>query len=112
MKQVDLYIDDFPEEVQVRLRQVRDTILEAAPGAEETFAYMMPAYRLNGPLVFFGGFVKHIGFYPTPSGIETFKEEISGYKYAKGSVQFPHNKPLPLDLIRRITEFRVKENLK
>ncbi|NLX29635.1 MAG: hypothetical protein GXY59_11760 [Bacteroidales bacterium] len=111
MNPVEQYIHGFPEEVRIRLWQVRDTILKAAPGAEETFAYMMPAYRLKGPLVYFAGFGKHIGFYPTPSGIEAFKEEISGYKYAKGSVQFPHHKPLPLDLIRRITEFRVRENL-
>ena len=71
----------------------------------------MPAYRLNGPLVYFAGYNGHIGFYPTPSGIGAFKEEIAIYKFAKGSVQFPHNRALPLDLIRQITEFRVSENL-
>ena len=110
MNPVEQYINGFPEKVQIRLWQIRETILKTAPGAEETFAYGMPAYRLNGPLVYFAGYSKHIGFYPTPSGIEAFNEEVSRYKTAKGSVQFPHSKPLPLDLIMRITKFRVREN--
>ncbi len=110
MNPVEQYINGFPEKVQIRLWQMRETILKTAPGAEETLAYGMPAYRLNGPLVYFAGYSKHIGFYPTPSGIEAFNEEVSRYKTAKGSVQFPHSKPLPLDLIMRITKFRVREN--
>lgn len=111
MNPVDRYINDFPEEMRILLQQMRETILKAAPGAIETFAYGMPAYRLNGPLVYFAGYPKHIGFYPTPSGIEAFKTEIAVYKFSKGSVQFPPDKPLPLGLVRRIVEFRVRENL-
>lgn len=108
---VDEYIAGFPEEVQLLLDQVRETIKKAAPIAEELISYQMPAYKMNGMLVYFAAFSKHIGFYPTASGIEAFKKELSIYKGAKGSVQFPHNKPLPLDLIARIVEYRVKENL-
>jgi uncharacterized protein YdhG (YjbR/CyaY superfamily) len=108
---VDAYIAGFPAEVQAVLQKVRETIRAAAPGAEETMAYQMPAFRLNGPLVYFGGFKEHIGFYPTPSGIEAFKEELARYKGAKGSVQFPLDRPIPYELIGRITAFRVQENL-
>ena len=109
--EVDTYIAAFPPEVQAILQQIRTLIQETAPEAEETFQYQMPAYRLRGPLVYFGGFPNHIGFYPTPSGITAFKDELSPYKSAKGSVQFPLDKPMPYDLIRRIVEFRVQENL-
>jgi uncharacterized protein YdhG (YjbR/CyaY superfamily) len=110
MNPIDQYINGFPEEMRILLQQMRETIRESAPGAEETFAYRMPAYNLNGPLVYFAGYPKHIGFYPTPSGIEAFKTEIAVFKFSKGAVQFPPDKPLPLDLVRRIVEFRVKEN--
>lgn len=106
----DRYIAGFPLPVQRLLQQMRDTILKTAPGAEEIIAYQMPAYRLNGPLVYFAGYKAHIGFYPTGSGIAAFQEELSAYKSAKGSVQFPVDQPLPLALIARIVRFRVKEN--
>lgn len=108
---VDEYIAGFPEDVQLLLDQVREAIKKAAPMAEEVISYQMPAYKLNGMLVYFAAFSKHIGFYPAASGIAAFKKELSIYKGAKGSVQFPHNKPLPLDLIVRVVEYRVQENL-
>lgn len=109
---VDSYIAVFPPDVREILQQVRMTIREAAPEAEEGIAYKMPAYSLNGPLVYFAGYKKHIGFYPTPSGIEAFPEELAGYKQAKGSVQFPLNQPIPYELIRRIAGYRRDENMK
>jgi uncharacterized protein YdhG (YjbR/CyaY superfamily) len=110
-KTMDEYINTFPEEVRRILNQLRQTIKDAAPEAEETINYQIPTFTLNGNLVHFAAFEKHIGFYPTPSGMEAFKKELSGYKRAKGSVQFPIDEPLPLSLIRRIVEYRVKENL-
>lgn len=107
---INEYIASFPKDVQAVLQQVRDTIKKAAPGAEEGIAYGMPAFTLNGPLVYFGAFKSHIGFYATPTGHEAFSEELSHYKQGKGSVQFPLDKPLPLDLITRIVQFRVAEN--
>ena len=109
-KTIDEYIDTFPEDVRVILNELRQTIREAAPQSEETISYQMPTFVLNGNLVHFAAFPNHIGFYPTPSGIEAFKEELSAYKGAKGSVQFPIDQSLPLPLIRRIVEHRVKEN--
>jgi uncharacterized protein YdhG (YjbR/CyaY superfamily) len=97
--------------VQHILNELRQTIKEAAPDAQETINYQIPTFTLNGNLVHFAAFEKHIGFYPTPSGMEAFKQELSRYKGAKGSVQFPIDEPLPLPLIRRIVEYRVKENL-
>lgn len=108
---VDAYIAAFPTEVQSVLRQVRHTIRKAAPGADEGIAYGMPAYRFNGPLVYFAAFTNHLGFYATPTGHEAFQHELAPYKQGKGSVQFPLDQPMPLDLIARITKFRVKENL-
>jgi uncharacterized protein YdhG (YjbR/CyaY superfamily) len=105
------YIATFPEDVQDRLEQVRQTIKAAAPEATEGIAYQMPAYKLNGPLVYFAAFKNHIGFYATPSGHEAFVEELSKYKQGKGSVQFPLDEPLPLELIERMVKFRVAENL-
>ena len=93
------------------LSQLRQTIKEAAPEAEETINYQIPTFTLHGNLVHFAALKNHIGFYPTPSGIEAFKNELAPYKGAKGSVQFPIDQPLPLSLIRRIVEYRVKENL-
>jgi uncharacterized protein YdhG (YjbR/CyaY superfamily) len=109
-KTIDEYIDTFPQDVQSILNGLRQTIREAAPEAEETINYQMPTFTLNGNLVHFAAFKNHIGFYPTPTGIEAFKRELSRYKGAKGSVQFPIDEPLPLPLIRRIVEYRVKEN--
>jgi uncharacterized protein YdhG (YjbR/CyaY superfamily) len=110
-KTMDEYIDTFPKDVRRILNELRRTIKEAAPEAEETINYQIPTFTLNGNLVHFAAFENHIGFYPTPSGMEAFKQELSEYKGAKGSVQFPINEPLPLPLIRRIVEYRVKENL-
>ena len=111
VKTIDEYIATFPEDLQKTLRQVRDTIRKAAPGAEETISYAIPTFKLNGNLVHFAAFKNHIGFYPGPSGIEAFKKELSVYKGAKGSVKFPVGQPIPLALITRIVKFRVKENL-
>jgi len=109
---IDEYISSFPGDIQTLLEQVRMTIHQAAPEAEEAIKYAMPTFILNGNLVHFAAFKHHIGFYPVPSGIEAFKKELSSYKGAKGSVQFPLDKPMPLDLISRIVEFRVNENIK
>lgn len=108
---IDKYISNFPKDIQELLEKVRLTIKKAAPEAKEAIKYGIPTFQLNGNLVHFAGFDKHIGFYPTPSGIQTFKKELSTYKSAKGSVQFPLNIPLPLELISKIVKFRVKENL-
>ncbi|WP_407282256.1 DUF1801 domain-containing protein [Methanolobus sp. WCC1] len=107
---IDEYIAMFPKEVQDKLREMRELIQETAPQAEETISYKMPTFRLNGILVHFAAYKNHIGFYPTPSGIEAFKDELSIYKHSKGSVQFPLEEPLPFDIIRKIVVFRVKEN--
>jgi uncharacterized protein YdhG (YjbR/CyaY superfamily) len=108
---MDAYIAGFPEEVRAILQKIRQTIREAAPQAQETINYRIPTFTLKGNLVHFAGFKNHIGFYPTPSGIEAFKQELSIYESAKGSVQFPLDRPIPYDLITRIVTFRVKENL-
>lgn len=110
-KTIDEYIAGFPDEVQEILEKIRTTIREAAPEAQETIKYQMPTFTLEGNLVYFAAYKKHIGFYPVPTGIEAFKEELSQYKGGKGSVQFPLDKPIPYDLISRIVLFRVKENL-
>lgn len=109
---IDEYIRTFPVEVQAILEKMRQTIRKAAPEAVEAISYQMPTFKLNGNLVHFAAFKKHIGFYPTSSGIEAFKKELSPYKWAKGSVQFPLDKPIPFDLVQRIVVFRVKENLR
>ncbi|MBK9049571.1 MAG: DUF1801 domain-containing protein [Chloroflexi bacterium] len=109
LKTIDDYIAGFPEDVQAILQKVRQTIKAAAPNAQETINYQMPTFTLNGNLVHFAAFKNHIGFYPTPTGIEQFKDELSVYKGAKGSVQFPLDKPMPYDLIHRIVVFRVEE---
>jgi uncharacterized protein YdhG (YjbR/CyaY superfamily) len=107
---IDEYIQSFPKEIQKLLSEMRLAIRASAPEAIEKISYQIPTFYLNGNLVHFAAFKNHIGFYPTPSGISAFKDELKEYKSAKGSVQFPLNKPLPLDLIRRIVAFRVKEN--
>jgi uncharacterized protein YdhG (YjbR/CyaY superfamily) len=110
-KTIDGYIAGFPQDVQTILEEIRTTIRKAAPEAEEAIAYQMPTFRLKGNLVHFAAFEKHIGFYPTPTGTETFRKELSVYEGGKGSVKFPLNKPIPYSLIRKIVKFRVKENL-
>ncbi len=110
-RNIDEYIAGFPAEIQEILQKVRETVRKAAPEAEEKISYQMPAFTLNGNLVYFAAFKSHIGFYPTPSGTDEFKKELSAYKGGKGSVQFPLNEPIPYDLITRMVKFRVKENI-
>ena len=106
------YIRSFPEDVQIILEQIRMTIKKNAPDAVESIAYKMPAYKIyDKPLVYFAGYKNHIGLYSTPTGHAQFARELSKYKHGKGSVQFPIDKPIPLDLIARIVRFRVEENL-
>jgi uncharacterized protein YdhG (YjbR/CyaY superfamily) len=106
---IDSYTGTFPAEVGTILERLRQTIREAAPEAREGFSYRIPTFKLNGNLVHFAGFKSHIGFYPAPSGIEAFREELKDFKVSKGAIQFPLDKPIPFDLVRRIVEFRVKE---
>ena len=109
---VDGYISGFPESTQQLLTQVRTTIQNAAPDAEEGISYGMPGYKLQGrPLVYFAGYKHHIGFYATPTGHQAFEKELSKYKQGKGSVQFPIDEPMPLKLIAKIVKYRVKENM-
>jgi len=111
-KDFEEYINNFPKETQELLEQIRMTIKQVAPKAEESISYGMPAFKTHGkPLVYFAAFKNHIGFYATPTEHKEFEDELSKYKQGKGSVQFPLDKPLPLDLIERITRFRVNENL-
>ncbi|MCU0485752.1 MAG: DUF1801 domain-containing protein [Anaerolineales bacterium] len=109
---IDEYIAAFPEEVQLRLNEMRAAIRAAAPEAIEKISYQMPTYYLKGNLVHFAAHQRHIGFYPAPSGIEAFKEDLAAYHSAKGSVQFPFDQPLPLELIQKIVQFRVGENFR
>jgi uncharacterized protein YdhG (YjbR/CyaY superfamily) len=108
---IDTYIAQFPPEVQTLLTQMRQTIQKAAPSATEAISYQIPTFRLNGNLVHFAGFKKHIGFYPGAAGIAAFQGELAGYKSAKGSVQFPLDKALPLALVVKIVKFRVEQAL-
>lgn len=108
---IDEYIARCPEHVQAILSKIREIIRKAAPTAEETIKYQIPTFVLNGNLVHFAAFQNHIGFYPTPSGITKFKQELSAYKGAKGSVQFPLDAPIPVSLITKIVKFRVKETI-
>ncbi len=109
---IDEYIATFPKDIQKILEELRATIKAAAPDSEEKISYQMPTFFMNGNLVHFAAFKKHIGFYPTPSGIEAFQKELSVYDGAKGSVQFPIDEPMPLKLISRIVKFRAAENIK
>lgn len=109
-KTVDEYIQAFSPGVRLTLQKLRQTIKTAAPQAEETISYMMPAYKQNGALVYFGGYKTHIGFYPTAAGMEAFKKELSVYEVSKGTIRFPVDNPLPWGLISKIVKFRVKEN--
>ena len=110
-KTVDEYIHTFPEETREKLESIRETIKNAAPKAEELISYNMPAYRHVKMLAYFAAQKNHLGFYPGASGIENFKQEISAFKWSKGAIQFPNDKPLPLDLIDKIIRFRVEENI-
>jgi uncharacterized protein YdhG (YjbR/CyaY superfamily) len=108
---VDDYIQTFPDEVKKHLQQIRELIKEIAPHAVESISYQMPAYKTNGkPLVYFAGYKNHIGLYATPSGHSKFADRLSKYKQGKGSVQFQLKEPIPLDLIKEIVAFKVKEN--
>ena len=111
-KDIDEYIAGFPDEARVKLEKLRAVIRATAPEAEEKISYQMPTFTYQGRnLVHFAAYKKHIGFYPAASGIAQFKPELSGYKSSKGAVQFPLDQPIPYDLVRKITAFRVKENL-
>lgn len=110
-KNIDEYIAIFPPDVREILEKIRLTIREAAPDSEERISYRMPTFYLKGNLVHFAALKNHIGFYPTPSAIERFKQEISAYKSSKGAIQFPLDQPIPYDLISNIVKFRVRENL-
>ena len=108
---IDEYIKGFPATVQELLQQVRNTITLAAPGAEEAISYAIPTFKLNGNLVHFAAFKNHIGFYPAPTGMKEFEKDLAPYAKGKGSVQFPLDQPLPLDLITKIVKYRVQQNL-
>jgi uncharacterized protein YdhG (YjbR/CyaY superfamily) len=112
LKSIDEYILSFPPETQKILKKLRRVIKNSAPGAEEKISYQMPAFALHGNLVYFAAWKNHIGFYPTSSGIKAFRRELSEYKVAKGSVQYPISQPLPYELISRIVKFRLAENMK
>lgn len=111
IKNIDEYIAQFPENVQELLQQMRDTIHQAAPEATEAIKYAIPTFILHGNLVHFGGYKSHIGLYPAPMGIEAFKAETAQYEGGKGTLQFPIDKPLPLDLVTKIVKFRIEKNL-
>ncbi len=108
---IDEYIAGFPPDVQMLLEQVRATIRQAAPDAQEAIKYQIPTFVLHGNLVSFAGYKNHIGFYPVPTGMEAFKDELAPYVAGKGTARFPLDQPIPFDLIGRITAFRVQENL-
>lgn len=110
-KTIDEYIALFPAKTQEILQQVREAIHNAVPNAKEVISYKMPAFKQNAVLVYFAAYEKHIGFYPTGSGIEAFQHEFGNYKWSKGAVQFPIDKPMPLDLISRITKFKAERDL-
>ncbi|MGA9048489.1 MAG: DUF1801 domain-containing protein [Dehalococcoidia bacterium] len=111
-KTIDEYIKGFQPNIQNILQKLRQAIREAAPEAAEVISYHIPAFKQNGILVYFAAYKNHIGFYPTSSGIDAFKEELAPYRWSKGTVQFPLDKPIPFDLIKKIVAFRVKEQLK
>jgi uncharacterized protein YdhG (YjbR/CyaY superfamily) len=108
-KTVDEYIYTFPASTQKILKDIRKTIHDAAPKAEDVISYNMPAAKLNGILVYYAAYENHVGFYPTGSGIEAFKNQLEDYKFSKGAIQFPIDKPMPLNLITKIVKFRMKE---
>ena len=108
---IDDYLASFPQEVRAILGKIRKTIRNAAPRAEEAISYQIPTFKLEGNLVHFAAFKRHIGFFPTSTGTAQFKDQLSAYKGGKGSVQFPFDEPIPYNLISKIVKFRVKENL-
>lgn len=108
---IDEYIARFPEDIQIKLIKIRETVKTAAPEATEKISYQMPAFVLKGNLVYFAAFKNHIGFYPTSSGTAKFQNDLSSFDVSKGTIRFPLDKPIPYDLIRKIVVFRVKENL-
>jgi uncharacterized protein YdhG (YjbR/CyaY superfamily) len=110
-KTIDEYIKSFPADVRGNLEKIRQTVRDAAPQAVEAISYQMPAFKLNGILLYFAAHRNHIGFYPMASGIEAFKNELKPYKWSKGTVQFPIDKPIPFNLIKKIVAFRVKEQM-
>lgn len=109
---IDEYIAGFPAEIQEKLQAIRRVIHETAPEATEKISYQMPTFFLNGNLVHFAAFKNHIGFYPAPTGLDAFKDDIAQYPHSKGAVQFPFDRPIPFDLVKRIVVFRREENLK
>jgi uncharacterized protein YdhG (YjbR/CyaY superfamily) len=109
-KNIDEYIASFPKDIQRILEKMRTTIKKAAPDAEETISYQMPAFKFKGILVYFAALKKHIGFYPTSSPMVVFKKELSPYKHSRGAIQFPLDKPIPYDFVSKIVKYRVKEN--
>jgi uncharacterized protein YdhG (YjbR/CyaY superfamily) len=111
IQNINDYIYEFPNDVQKILRQIRETIRKAAPKAEETISYQIPTFKLNGNLVHFAAFKNHIGFYPTSSAIKKFGGQLKSYETSKGTIRFPLDKKIPLELISKITRYRVKENL-
>lgn len=111
MNEIDKYISGFPKDTQKLLAQIRAAIRKAAPDAEEKISYGIPAFALKGNLVHYAAYKNHIGLYPAPRGVEAFKKELANYKGGKGTLQFPIDKPLPLNLISKIVKFRVKKNL-
>jgi uncharacterized protein YdhG (YjbR/CyaY superfamily) len=108
---IDQYIAGFPHDVQKILQKIRLTIRKAAPEAQEKMSYQMPTFTLHGNLVYFAAYKNHIGFYPAPRGIETFRKELAAYEGGKGTLKFPLDEPIPFDLIARIVKFRVQDNL-
>jgi uncharacterized protein YdhG (YjbR/CyaY superfamily) len=109
-KNIDEYISTFPRDIQAILQNIRKTIREVAPGAEEVIGYGVPAFKLKGEyLAYFAAFKKHVGFYPLPSAIKRFEKELSDYETSEGTIKFPLDKPIPYSLIEKIVEFRVKE---
>ena len=110
-KTVDEYLSMFPATTRRILQEVRQTIKKAAPQAEEVISYNMPAFKLHGVLVYYAAYQKHIGFYPTPSAIKAFEKELAQYQSSKGAVQFPIDQPMPVELITKIVQFRVRENV-
>jgi uncharacterized protein YdhG (YjbR/CyaY superfamily) len=110
-KTVDEYLSTFPATTRRILQEVRQTIKKAAPQAEEVISYNMPAFKLHGVLVYYAAYQKHIGFYPTPSAIKAFEKQLAQYQNSKGAVQFPIDQPMPVELITKIVQFRVRENV-
>lgn len=110
VQSMDAYIEQFAPDVQILLRTLREAIRRRAPAAVERISYRMPTFAMNGNLVHFAAYERHIGFYPTPSAIAAFEDELVEYEHAKGSIRFPLDRPLPLELIERIVDFRVTEN--